>query len=583
MKIGLTSVTFRQKGIDEIIELAVQAGLTGIEWGGDLHVPAGEVETARQVRRKCMEQGLSILSYGSYYRAGPQEDFSPALAAARELGAPVIRIWAGNTQPDQVSQEEFARLVRTIQSAADQAAPFGIALGLEYHRGTMTQTKEGALRLLQAVDRPNLCTYWQPNPDISLEEQLEEIRLLSPWLRAFHVFYWTAGNLRHPLSRGMEQWKAYLEQAERQGAQPDLILEFVQDDREQAFLEDARTLHLLCPQAGCVPAAFLCDGDQLFQVYGQDALGVLDRFFDLPRAVVTSESLEEYRPLLSRAEYLFSTWGMPSLEQAQIREYFPNLRAVFYGAGSVQAFARPFLNSGIRVFSAWGANAVPVAEYTVSQILLAGKGYFQCVRRYRAQGREAAAEFSKNQPGNYRIKVGILGAGMIGRMVIEGLLSHALEVLVYDPFVSQREIEALGAKKAGLSQIFRECQVISNHIANLPQTVGMLDYSCFSLMKPNAVFINTGRGAQVVEADLVRTLAEAPDRTALLDVTDPEPPQEDSPLLTMENVFLTPHIAGSMGRETGRMGLYMAREAVNLIQGQPSAFEVTEKMLETMA
>ena len=72
-------------------------------------------------------------------------------------------------------------------------------------------------------------------------------------------------------------------------------------------------------------------------------------------------------------EYIFSTWGMPSFTEEEIKTYLPALKAVFYGAGSVQGFARPFLHSGVKVFSAWAANAVPVAEYTVAQIILAGK------------------------------------------------------------------------------------------------------------------------------------------------------------------------------------------------------------------
>ena len=111
----------------------------------------------------------------------------------------------------------------------------------------------------------------------------------------------------------------------------------------------------------------------------------------------------------------------------------------------------------------------------------------------------------------------------------------------------------------------------------------MLHYGLFSLMKPNATFINTGRGAQVVEADLCRAMREYPERTALLDVTWPEPPDPDSPLLTLENVFLTPHIAGSMSQEVGRMGQYMLAAYTDFRAGVQSPYEVTLDMLATMA
>ena len=238
----------------------------------------------------------------------------------------------------------------------------------------------------------------------------------------------------------------------------------------------------------------------------------------------------------------------------------------------------------MKIFSAWGANAVPVAEFTVAQIILANKGFFLSCRRHTSLvGREKGAAYVSALPGNFGAKVGIIGAGMIGKLVIELLLAYKLDILVFDPFLSDSAAEELGVRKASLEEIFSECQVISNHLANVPATVGILRYEHFSLMRENATFINTGRGAQVVEDDLIRALREQPERTALLDVTEPEPPLASSPLYTMENVFLTPHIAGSSGDEVARMGEYMLEEYRRLTQGEACRYEVTEKMLETMA
>jgi phosphoglycerate dehydrogenase-like enzyme len=141
----------------------------------------------------------------------------------------------------------------------------------------------------------------------------------------------------------------------------------------------------------------------------------------------------------------------------------------------------------------------------------------------------------------------------------------------------------LGAKKVSLEELFAECQVISNHVANLPETVGMFSYDLFKLMKDNAVFINTGRGAQVVEEDLIKALREKPQRTSILDVTDPEPPLENSELYTLSNVILTPHIAGSFGNELVRMAEYMLDEYKALKNGEKNKYEVTLEMLKTMA
>lgn len=278
--------------------------------------------------------------------------------------------------------------------------------------------------------------------------------------------------------------------------------------------------------------------------------------------------------------FLFSTWGMPVFTQQQIQNVFPKLEAVFYAAGTVQHFARPFLACGVQVHSAWAANAVPVAEYTLAQIVLANKGFFKTMRY---TDRAAAVQETAQFPGNYGGKVGIIGAGMIGKLVIQKLKDYCLEVLVFDPFLPEETARALGVQKTDLTTLFSQCQVVSNHLANNAQTKGMLTGTHFASMLPYATFINTGRGAQVVEAELVAVLKARPDLTALLDVTSPEPPVADSPLYTLPNCILTPHIAGSIGLEVQRMAVYMEQEYDAYIQGAPCAYQVTEAMLETMA
>ena len=282
-------------------------------------------------------------------------------------------------------------------------------------------------------------------------------------------------------------------------------------------------------------------------------------------------------------EYIFSTWGMVTFTEEEIKEIFPALKCVFYAAGSVQYFARPFLNLGIKVFSAWAANAVPVAEYTVAQIILANSSYF-LTSTIASDGNyiKAREEFS-NYRGNYGAKVGIIGAGMIGKLVIQMLKAYKLEVLVFDPFLPDSKAEELGVKKTTLEEIFSSCTVISNHLANNEQTKGMLKGELFDKMQPYTTFLNTGRGAQVVEADLIKTLKENPDIVAVLDVTDPEPPVEGSDFYKLPNCILTPHIAGSSGDEVHRMAEYMVEEYENYISHKLCKYEVTLKMLETMA
>ncbi len=330
---------------------------------------------------------------------------------------------------------------------------------------------------------------------------------------------------------------------------------------------------------------FVNNGPRIPEVFGADTIAALTAEAGLDPKVYTKADILADPALSADADYLFSTWGMPKFTEDEIDRCFPRLKAVFYAAGTVQAFARPFLNRGIRVFSAWAANAVPVAEYTVAQILLANTGYFQACARF-SQGlahHRSSQHHAALFPGNYGCKVGLIGVGMIGSMVAERLKAYHLEVLAFDPFLSDVRAAELGVQKVPLDVLFAECQTISNHLANNPATVGMLNASCFDRMKPNGVFLNTGRGAQVVEADLCRALTEQPERTAVLDVTLPEPPGAGSPLYTLPNVILTPHIAGSKGDEVRRMSEYMLTQCRNVMANHPVQWKVDLKMLETMA
>lgn len=331
-------------------------------------------------------------------------------------------------------------------------------------------------------------------------------------------------------------------------------------------------------------AIFFGSSGSVNNVYSKEVIDALHSELEFETDhVITKNELEEYKDILGRAEYIFSTWGMPHFTTEEIKTYLPKAKALFYGAGSVQTFAREFLECGIAVFSAWAANAVPVAEYSFAEIMLASKGYFNRYHRTE-EGSDWSGRAFSGYPGIYEIKVGILGAGMIGKMVIQRLKTlDKVDVLVFDPFLSDEDAERLGVVKADLETIFAECDVISNHLANNSETVGIINRTHFSKMKPCAAFINTGRGAQVVEADMIEAMESVPTRSAVLDVTFPEPPEKDSKLYTLPNVFLTPHIAGSNGNEVHRMGEYMLEEYRAFDGGREVKYSVSLEMLKTMA
>lgn len=294
---------------------------------------------------------------------------------------------------------------------------------------------------------------------------------------------------------------------------------------------------------------------------------------------VDTRSFESRRAGLERVQVIFSTWGMPTLSPEQVSA-MPGLRAIFYAAGTIQGFARPFLERGVTIASAWAANGVPVAEWTLAMILLSNKGFW---RNARSASRPQTRPGAFVGRGNFGACVSILGAGQIGRKVIELLRPFELQVVVFDPFLPDEAARALGVEKVGLEAAFARGDVVSNHLANLPATQGLLRRQHFGSMKADATFINTGRGATVAQDEMIQVLGQREDLTALLDVTHPEPPGPGSPLYGLPNVHLSTHIAGSVGDEVVRMADFMIEEFERWARGEPLRYEVTLEMLETMA
>jgi 3-dehydroshikimate dehydratase len=241
---GLVSITFRQLSPEEVLALVVQAELGGIEWGGDVHVPHGEVDTARAIGEATRARGIEVAAYGSYYHAGSDEgpDFTDVLETAVALGAPTIRVWAGTKGSANISPDERIRVYKDLRRIAALAAKRALSVSIESHSNTLTDTIQSAETLYDDFPDPNLYAYWQTRLEDSVEESLSAIAALLPRLMHIHVFHWTPGYERYPLAAGEASWMRYLRAIARDGARRFALLEFVQDDEPENFLQDAHTL-----------------------------------------------------------------------------------------------------------------------------------------------------------------------------------------------------------------------------------------------------------------------------------------------------------------------------------------------------
>lgn len=316
------------------------------------------------------------------------------------------------------------------------------------------------------------------------------------------------------------------------------------------------------------------------KIYGPEERRAIAGMVSIEERAYSPEEVAETPSLLADRELIFSGWGGPRID-ADFLAAAPALKAVFYGAGSIKGIqSEAFWESGLPICSAWGANAVPVAEFAVSQIIFSLKRGWAHV--FDGRGRRAWPR-KQPVPGAYGTTVGLISLGMIGRLVARLLQSYELRVIAYDPYVKQQTAAELDLTLVDLETVFREGDVVSCHTPWLKETEGMLTGAHFALLPEDATFINTARGAVIREAEMIEVLQKRPDLYALLDVTYPEPPAEGSPLYTLPNVVLTPHIAGSMGRECRRMGQYMVEECRRFLEGEPLKWRVTREMFATMA
>lgn len=246
IKAGLCSVSFRHLSVSEVVQQAASAGLAAIEWGGDVHVPVGQLDRAREARSITLDAGISVSSYGSYHYLGAADGSADTVSRVLEtslaLGAPSIRVWAGKVGSADAQRAAWSRVVEEARRAAEAAAALGMSLSLESHASSLTDTPQSTAQLLQEIHHPAVRCYWQPTPGDSLDTQLAWLNLLKPWLTNLHVFYWTPPHDRRPLAEGAWLWPACLEVAAAGNADRYALLEFVRDDQPEQLVYDAATL-----------------------------------------------------------------------------------------------------------------------------------------------------------------------------------------------------------------------------------------------------------------------------------------------------------------------------------------------------
>lgn len=321
---------------------------------------------------------------------------------------------------------------------------------------------------------------------------------------------------------------------------------------------------------------FLLDPYFYDKTYGTSEREDIKNLVDIYAPLYTKDSIKENLDILERADVIFSGWYPPKMDEAFLL-HAPRLKIVFYAAGSIRPFiTEAFWERGIRISSAYSLNAIPVSEYALSQILFCLKRGWYFARVVK-EGKQVSV--MEPVPGIYRSVVGIVSLGQIGRRVCKLLQSFDVDVIAFDPFVSKQIAAELNVTLCPLDELFQKSDVVSLHVPVLKETEGLITAKHISSMKQNASLINTAKREIVREVEMVDVLKKRQDLQVIIDGHT----GNESSLISLPNVILTPYAAGARDMECRRLGRFMTEELKSYIKGEPLKGEITKEQAAKLA
>ena len=226
-------------------------------------------------------------------------------------------------------------------------------------------------------------------------------------------------------------------------------------------------------------------------------------------------------------------------------------------------------DSGVVVVYARNANAVSVAEYVFASMLSFSR-QLEAATLDVKNGNWSRKQFTLSEL--YGKTLGLLGVGEIGTRLAVRAKAFGMNIIGFDPFLPPYELACtdFGVRMSGLEEVLSQSDYISLHLPLTKNTRNLINKKTLELIKPNAIIINTSRGGIVNEDDLFEALKNKQIAGAALDVLSKEPPS-GSPLLELDNIILSPHIAGLTEEAQVRTSVLVASEVLKVLTGQASS------------
>ena len=259
----------------------------------------------------------------------------------------------------------------------------------------------------------------------------------------------------------------------------------------------------------------------------------------------------------------------------------PNLKLVGVARGGpVNVDLAAARDRSIAVITAPGRNADAVADLTLAYMVMLARGIMTGVEFVARGGRVGDSAFEGAQFFGHELGghvLGLVGYGNVGSRVARRALAFGMPVLVYDPYVAADQVESPGIEMADLDELLARSDFVSLHARVTPETVDFFDAKKFGKMKRGAFFINSAREALVDERALYEALVSKHLAGAALDVLKPWPEDTPSPLVSLPNVIITPHIGGATHEAALRGVQILAAQIDRYLAGQPMQHVVNQR------
>lgn len=235
LKTGLSSNAFKYLSVEQVIKIAIDANLDGIEWDGDIHVPRGDITKAKKVSILTRNAGLDVIGYTSNIIVGIDsqnfDKFRDVLWTAKALKTSVIRVYAGKKKLKYASDDYIKKFILESKIYAEYVKKENMTISFNFEENSLMESNESALSLLERINHNNVFLNWKPSLDMGVKERVDGLKKLLSYIRCVYTFY-SQGSIIFPLIDGYNEWIKYIEILKK--SENDIYLLITQFDKNES-------------------------------------------------------------------------------------------------------------------------------------------------------------------------------------------------------------------------------------------------------------------------------------------------------------------------------------------------------------